>query len=387
MAGAWGHHNPVAIRFGRGCRSEIKALLKRRRCLIVTSARGRRQLESDPLLGGSVTGAGLLWMDSVQANPDQQALQERIDDLAGAEVESVIAFGGGSAIDSAKALALALGPDGRGRTLDALIGAASGLPLGASLPLHALPTTAGTGSEVTPYATVWDHAERRKRSLAGPAVYPRTAYVDPELTDGLPREVTRSTGLDAVNQAAESIWNRGMTPVSEALAQRALVAGVEALPRLMAKPGDRAARDAMAEASLLAGLAISQTRTALCHAISYPLTAHFGIPHGLACAFTMPAVLRHNLVADDGRFRRLAALLAPGGEGDTEGLLQRFDALNHQLDVSGQVRAAVGELEALLDLRDEMFTPGRADNGIAAVDHEAVQRILEQAWEAGRDVR
>lgn len=378
--GAWSHHNPVAIRFGRGCRSEVAALLEQQRCLIVTSARGRRQLENDPLLGGSMARAQPLWMDSVQANPDRKVLQECIDELAGAELESIIAFGGGSAIDSAKALALALGPKGCGKTLAELIGEASGLPSGASLPLHALPTTAGTGSEVTPYATIWDHAERRKLSLAAPAIYPRSAFVDPELTDGLPREVTLSTGLDAINQAGESIWNRGMTPVSEAWAHRALVAGFEALPRLMEDPGDRAARDAMAETSLLAGLAISQTRTSLCHAISYPLTAHFGIPHGLACAFTMPAVLRLNLAADDGRFRRLAALLAPGGESDTEGLLQRFDVLNQRLDVAGRVRAAIGEREALLELRDEMFTPGRADNGIAPVDHKIVQGMLEKSW-------
>ena len=379
---AWRHHNPVAIRFGRGCRSEVVEHFDQR-CLVVTSARGRRQLESDPLLADVVTRARPLWRDAVQANPDRRVLQQCIDELAGTEVARVVAFGGGSAIDSAKALALALSPAGRGRTLEALIGEASAIPLDARLPLHALPTTAGTGSEVTPYATIWDHAERRKLSLAGPAVYPCSAFIDPELTDSLPPEVTLATGLDAINQAGESIWNRGMTPVSEALAHRALVAGFEALPRLMEEPGDRAARDAMAETSLLAGLAISQTRTSLCHAISYPLTAHFGVPHGLACAFTMPAVLRHNLAVDDGRFRRLAALLAPGGADDTEGLLQRFNGLNHRLGVADRVRAAIGGREALFALRGEMFTPGRSDNGIAMLDGNVLQRILEKAWSNG----
>lgn len=381
ITGVWGHYNPVTIRFGRGCRSEVSALLAGQHCLIVTSPRGRRQLEGDTLLSKAITNTtSHVWMDTVEPNPDLSAVQDCIDRLAEAEVDCVLAFGGGSTIDSAKALALALAPAASSQTLSELIGTAASFPKGVSLPLYALPTTAGTGSEVTPYATIWNHAERRKLSLAASSIYPHTAYVDPELTDTLPLNSTIYTGLDAINQAAESIWNRGMTPLSEALAQRALVLGFDALPRLLENPSDPALRDAMAEASLLAGLAISQTRTSLCHAISYPLTAHFGIPHGLACAFTMSAVLRHNLSVDDGRFRRLAVVLDPDGASDTEGLLRRFDTLNQQLNVANEVRGVVISEDILFKLRDEMFTPGRADNTIAKVDHEAVQEILEQAW-------
>ena len=136
----------------------------------------------------------------------------------------------------------------------------------------------------------------------------------------------------------------------------------------------------MAEVSLLAGLAISQTRTALCHAISYPLTAHFGVPHGLACAFTMPAVLRHNLTADDGRFRRLAAVLCPEGAESNEELLDLFDMLNEKLQVAEQVREMVGSLNATIALRDEMFTPERADNALANVNCEVLASIVKQAW-------
>ena len=149
--------------------------------------------------------------------------------------------------------------------------------------------------------------------MAGPAVYPHTALVDSELSDNVPYEITLNTGLDAINQAAESIWNRNMTPMSEMLAHKALEKGMVALQGLQNDLKNPNLRDTMAEVSLIAGLAISQTRTSLCHAISYPLTAHFGIPHGLACAFTMPAVLRHNLTADDGRFQRLAKVLSPQG--------------------------------------------------------------------------
>jgi len=211
-------------------------------------------------------------------------------------------------------------------------------------------------------------------------VYPHSAFVDSELSATVPFHSTLNTGLDAINQAAESIWNRNMTPMSELFAHRALQQGIHALPPLLADLANPKLRDTMAEVSLLAGLAISQTRTSLCHAISYPLTAHFGVPHGLACAFTMPAVLRHNLGADDGRFRRLAGVLYPQAVESTAELLNLFDGLNQLLKVGEKVREMVGSVDALIALQEEMFTPGRADNALAKVNNGAVQFILEQAW-------
>lgn len=381
-AEAWTLHNPVRICFGRGIRKSLAAALADRRTLIVCSSRGRLQLESDPLLSGALRGAKrLVWMDAVETNPDLHRLQDLVLGWRGVQVDCVVAFGGGSAIDSAKAFALALSPIAQHHSLRDLLGAAPKFPVGASLPLYALPTTAGTGSEVTPYATVWDKIERKKISLAGPAVYPHSAFVDPELSDNVPYGTTLHTGLDAVNQAAESIWNRNMTPLSEMFAHRALQLGTTALPKLLNDLGNPSLRDTMSEVSLLAGLAISQTRTSLCHSISYPLTAHFGLPHGLACAFSMSAVLRYNLSADDGRFVRLAKVLSHDEEGKTEALFQLFCALSRQLNVGDQVRGAAGSLAAVLRLRDQMLTPGRAENNLAAVDDKAIESILTESWE------
>jgi phosphonate metabolism-associated iron-containing alcohol dehydrogenase len=381
---AWSHHNPVRIQFGRGCRASAAGALTDRRALIVCSPRGRQQLESDPLLCQVIQRTkSLVWIDSVEPNPSLNRLQELCNDLQSARLDCVIGFGGGSAIDSAKTLALALSPAGNHRSLRELLDSVGSLPLGVALPLHVLPTTAGTGSEVTPYATIWDHFERRKLSLAGLAVYPATAYIDPSLSDTVPYNSTLSTGLDAINQAAESIWNRNITPMSEMLAHRALELGIGTLPRLLNDLGNTNLRDNMAAVSLLAGLAISQTRTALCHAISYPLTAHFGVSHGLACAFTMPAVLRHNLGADDGRFRRLAVALEPAlGTIGIVGLVRLFERFNHELDVAHKIRIAVGDLGALLALTDEMFSPGRAENSLKEVTHDSVKDILKISWGA-----
>jgi hypothetical protein len=143
---------------------------------------------------------------------------------------------------------------------------------------------------------------------------------------------------------------------------------------------DRAAREALAEGSLLAGMAIAQTRTALCHAISYPLTAHFGVPHGLACAFSMAEVASYVLPHDDGRLDRLAQRLF-GPRARAWQLPHRFWGLVERSGAASAVRAQVPSLEAMLALVGEMQTPGRADNLLRPADAPAIAGMLRRAWE------
>lgn len=378
---SWQQYNPVQIHLGRGCRVLLAEKLSDHRALIVCSPRGRRHLESDASLSQALRKTkSLVWMDTVETNPDLHRLQDMTKHLLDVQVDCVVAFGGGSAIDSAKFFALALSPIARRYSIQELLDLASDFPVGTSLPLYALPTTAGTGSEVTPFATVWNHSARQKLSLAGPAVYPHTAFVDPEFCDTVPYDSTLNTGLDAINQAAESIWNRNMTPISEMLAHRALKLGMVALPKLLNDLENQNLRNIMAEVSLLAGLAISQTRTSLCHSISYPMTAHFGVPHGLACAFTMPSVLRHNLAYDDGRLKRLEAALDASGSPNIS-LLRRFEDFIRFVGVHEEVKLQVPSLEVLTGLVDEMYTPGRADNNLGSVSSAVIEKILTQSWD------
>lgn len=375
-AGAWQFHNPVRIHAGRGCRNELAESLRDGSLLVVTTARGGRQFADDPVLGTIPRHNRVTWVDTVTENPGLTFLDEIIDGLRGQAFDAVIAFGGGSAMDAGKAVNRALAAE-HGTGLRALIDDPS-LAAADRVPLCAIPTTAGTGSEVTPVATIWHHEQRKKLSLGG--AFAHAAFVDPALTDALPEGPTLSTGLDAINQAAESIWNRNATSVTLALATRALQLAFPALPALIDGTGGDRERDRMAEASLLSGLAISNTRVALCHSASYPITAHFGVPHGLACAFTMPAVLRHNLRADDGRFTDLARALT--GETDTTSLLRYFDTLHERLDVRRRVTASIPDLDALLALEDGMYTPGRPDNNLAPLEPGDVTQVLRSAYGA-----
>jgi phosphonate metabolism-associated iron-containing alcohol dehydrogenase len=222
----------------------------------------------------------------------------------------LVAVGGGSVIDTAKILAVATS-SGRFEDLHGALAAGEAPPIVRARRLIAVPTTAGTGSEVTPWATLWDGAAGRKLSLHTAHTWPEQALVDPELAMSLPLAVTRNGALDALSHALEAIWNRNANPVSDGLAVEAARGVIETLPALLASPEDADLRTAMSRAALTAGLAFSNTATALAHSISYDMTLRHGLPHGLACSFTLPMVWRMAAGADATRDAVLARVFGP----------------------------------------------------------------------------
>jgi phosphonate metabolism-associated iron-containing alcohol dehydrogenase len=376
----WTFHNPVQIHFGKGCVAKVIAALPYRRMLLVTSA-GMSRRGTARWLVESVAGAITEVFDGVLPNPEMAALDAFAVRYRQRGLEAIVALGGGSALDTAKVLSVLLGTPAD-FTLRTHFLEKRPIPEAPHVPVIAIPTTAGTGSEVTPFATVWDSAATKKYSLADIRMFPRFALVDPELTIDMPWEVRLATGLDALCQALESVWNRNATPLTTGFATRAAGLAWHALQEGEQFGQSAAQRSAMMEASLLAGLAISQTRTALCHSMSYPITARFGLPHGLACAFTMPAVLRYNLGVDDGRLAELARHLQYA---DAAALADAMAALLRNLQVPRLVSPAIGGLAQLQDLIPEMVTPGRADNNLRPVEPGAIGSILARAvadlWE------
>jgi alcohol dehydrogenase len=291
----WRFRNPVAVTFGSGCIAEAGNALAGRSYALVTY--GEPLFES--LTGRLIEIAGhpQTIINDIPSNPDFEALGRCCASLrqAGPEPEALLALGGGSVIDAAKVLATSGGDFETVRHhLETGQASLSSDPI----PIIALPTTAGTGSEVTCWATVWDKGGGRKHSLARPSLYPEQALVDPELTHDVPLELTISTALDALSHALEAIWNRQSNPVSTQLACRAAREILSALPSLARDLENRTLRERVSRAALMAGMAFSNTRTALAHSISYPVTLHHGVPHGLACSFTLPMVMR-GVVGED----------------------------------------------------------------------------------------
>ena len=324
----WTYFNPVDVHAGCGSLAALPRLLGARRAILITfpEATGLGLVERiRGLLGERLAAVET----GVLPNPDVAWLAPMYERLwrDHADVDCVIALGGGSVIDCAKVM-LTRPAHGRFDELMALLEGADVAPAAGRghRRLLAVPTTAGTGSEVTPWATVWDPARARKLSLQLPWTWPQAAIVDAELMLSLPHEATLASGLDALSHALESLWNAHRNPVSASLAVSAARSIVSTLPRLLAEPGRPELRERLATAALQAGLAFSNTRTALAHSLSYDITLRHGTPHGIACSFSLPRIMR--LAA--GRDPVLDALL-----------LSVFDA--------GDIDEAVASLSAFLE--------------------------------------
>jgi phosphonate metabolism-associated iron-containing alcohol dehydrogenase len=241
-------------------------------------------------------------IDRIEPNPDVANLTSMYEAFwrEHAGVEAVVAVGGGSAMDTAKALMVGTA-SGRFDELVALLAKGGAFEPHRVKALVAVPTTAGTGSEVTPWATIWDKAAGKKHSLHLPQTWPEAAIVDAELMLTLPASVTVQSGLDALSHALESIWNVNANPISDTYAVAAAREVMATLPALLRDLGNRELRGRMALAALKAGMAFSNTKTALAHSISYEMTLRFGLPHGIACSFTLPMVLDRAVGTDPGR--------------------------------------------------------------------------------------
>lgn len=292
---AWSHFNPVKIHAGSGSLSTLPTHVGNGALLLVTTQGFTRRGLTAKVL--ELIGPQRLTVyDQVTPNPELDDLEAITTQLRSKGITGIIALGGGSVLDAAKVLAVTL-PSDLDNPLTLTLREGQPQRWQKKLHLIAIPTTSGTGAEVTPFATVWDQTTHKKHSVTGDLIYPDIALLDPNLTLTLPYEVTLYTGLDAISHALESLWNKNRTPISEAWAFQALSLANEALPRVLEQPEDADAREKMQQASVLAGLAISQTRTAIAHSISYPLTSHFGVPHGLACSFTLDEICSDYLEA------------------------------------------------------------------------------------------
>lgn len=205
-------------------------------------------------------------------------------------VSAVVAVGGGSILDAAKAAAAIIPLEG---TVGDYFYQRKSIP-GKGLFFAALPTTAGTGTEATPNSVLHDPATAVKKSLRHAAMTPDLAIIDPELTYSCPLDLTAHSGLDALTQAIESYLSRSANTVSKALAARAAQLLFNALPRVCANLNNKAARRDMAEGSMITALAFAQSGLGAVHGVGHPLGSKLHVPHGLCCAVLLPKILRRN---------------------------------------------------------------------------------------------
>jgi alcohol dehydrogenase class IV len=283
------------IIFGDGALAEIGALARimGRRALVTT---GISAAQAQPLLdllsAGGVSATTLV----VAAEPDLPLIRRGVQQAQAEGCDLLIGFGGGSALDAGKAIAALL--TNGGDPLDYLEVIGKGQPLtNAPAPYIAIPTTAGTGAEVTRNAVLASPEHRVKASLRSPLMLPRLALVDPVLTYTMPPAVTASTGLDALTQVIEPFVSARANPMTDAFCREGMVRGARSLRRAWQRGDDAAAREDMALTSLLGGLALANAGLGAVHGIASVVGGMFAAPHGAVCARLLPAVMAMNVRA------------------------------------------------------------------------------------------
>lgn len=367
----WSYKNPVQIIFGKGAFASLSELIAGRSYALITYP-DKPFAEIAAELSAKA-GDALLTINDVVPNPDTRLLTEqsaRFKKLV-KKPEVIVALGGGSVIDSAKVFAAASGDFNK--VLNLLqTGHCDDAPK--TIPIIAVPTTAGTGSEVTCWATLWSSETQQKFSLALKELYPEIALIDPTLTLQKPGDLTLVTALDSLSHSLESIWNINANPVSARFAVAAAKSILRDLPTLLANLDDLELRTNIAEASLNAGLAFSNTKTAIAHNISYPLTLGWGIKHGIACSFTLPSVLQSVIGIGGFRENSLKQIfgddLAKGADDLTSflkgvGVGHRF--ADHQISPS-----------SFQDIINEAFKGDRGKNFVGLKD-----KLIEAARQRG----
>ncbi|CAH1693129.1 Phosphonoacetaldehyde reductase [Hyphomicrobiales bacterium] len=283
----WIYHNPVKLRFGEGIIDAIGTEVASRRYLLVTHPDAPIWPWRARVAARAGEPVGVI--DTITPNPSLTLMREICQQLERLDraIDVIVALGGGSVIDSAKFLAA-----GHMQFEPVRNYLETGTAIAVSpLPLIAIPTTAGTGSDLTPWATIWDPETDRKLSLNRPDLFAEATLVDPAITASLPWALTLASSLDALSHALESIWNVNANPVTRTFAVEAARTILTALPRLHRDLGDTQARTLLAYGATQAGLAFSNTKTALAHNISYPITLRHGVAHGIACSFCLPEVM------------------------------------------------------------------------------------------------
>ncbi len=305
-----------------------------RKILFVTDAVVTRLKLAQPMIAAlEAAGSAVVVFDAVLPDAPLPVLEAGIARFEAEGCDAIVAFGGGSVMDAAKVIGLAAANGRHPRTLVGYFRALRG-----PVPLYAVPTTAGTGSEVTVAAVISDPEAHRKLVVADTRIVPRMAALDPRLTAGLPRDITAATGMDALTHAVEAYIGLWGTPTTDRLALSATGMIFEHLPRACESGADLAAREKMALAATYAGLAFTRANVGYVHAIAHQLGGLYHTPHGLANAIVLPHVLRALLPEAAAKLADLAERAGVGTAADeplarAEAFIAAVEALNARVGI------------------------------------------------------
>jgi alcohol dehydrogenase class IV len=335
----------------------------------------------DPLVQAGIAAA--VFSDTV-SDPTDTVIEAGVAELRnGGKFDCLIGFGGGSPIDTAKAMAILAAGGGKMRDYKAPVTADKG-----ALPIIAIPTTAGTGSECTRFTVITDTERDEKMLIAGLGALPLAAIVDYELTYTVPPRTTADTGVDSFTHALEAYVSKRANPFSDALALSAMELIGKHIRTAYAEPRNAVAREGMMLGATQAGLAFSNSSVALVHGMSRPIGAHFHVPHGLSNAMLLPAITRYSVPGAEARYAEAARRVGFAAPGDADGvaaakLVTGLEALNKELSVPTPSEYGIKETDwngKMPLMAEQALASGSPGNNPRVPDAGEIMALYREVW-------
>jgi alcohol dehydrogenase class IV len=379
---------PSMMKIGGGAIGDASSILKRlnvKRPLIVTDAFIVRSGLAESLRE-QIEGAGIacgVFSETVP-DPTTDAVTAGVRAFTEGKHDALVSLGGGSPIDTAKAIGMLVANGGRARDYKV----PKEIPKKG--PLHlAIPTTAGTGSEVTRFTVITDSETDEKMLIAGAAVVPDAAIVDFELTMSMPARLTADTGTDSLTHAIEAHVSRRAHAFADAFAMTAMKTIWAELPAAFREPGNRQARERMMLAATQAGMAFSNASVALVHGMSRPIGAHFHVPHGLSNAMLLPAVTAFSVKAAEERYAECARTIGVADRLDSDAqagkkLVGALFERNRELEVPSPKKYGIDEeryFSLIPTMAKQALASGSPQNNPRVPTNQEIEEIYRQIWD------
>lgn len=374
------------IVFGKGAINKIREIASElgRKALIVC---GSGSVSLEPLTQLLEAG-GVAWeVFRVTHEPDIPTIEAGLVQVKSTECEFVIGFGGGSILDSAKAISALVTNSGSLMDYLEVIGKGRKISRRAA-PMIALPTTAGTGSEVTENAVIASPEHHVKVSMRSPLMIPSVAIVDPELAYSMPPAVTASTGMDALTQVIEAFVSNKANPITDAIAREGIQRGARSLLAAYRDGSNAAAREDMALTSLFGGLALANAGLGAVHGFAGPIGGMFNAPHGAICASLLPYVMKYNAQVIQGlpemtevsaRFRDVARWVTGDPKADMMDGVKWIEALAHDLEIPGLHEVGIEKSDFQQIIEKSKASSSMQKNPVR-LDEEILEAILNEAY-------
>ena len=374
---------PQHVIFGKGSLGKLpeaaKALGKNKALIISGPHLNRIGMVDKCRAALSAAGIGSAAFTETEGNPSTETVEKAVEAYKSSGADFIVAFGGGSPLDVAKAAGILAMYGGKITEYEG-----GGKVPGPVVPMIAIPTTAGTGSEVTSFSVITDHSRNYKLSVSSNYLLPAYAILDPELIASVPAGTAAACGVDAMVHALEAYLSLAASPFSDMFALKALQLIGKNLRAYAANRGNEAAAEAMMMGSLFAGIAFSHARLGDVHAMSHPVSAYFNVAHGVANAILLPVIVEYNELADQGKYYDIYRCVAkaPVSEAmfSSHMLTEELRALNMELGIPSCLKEAGVKAEYFDAMAEDAMKSGNISVNPRSTTKAAVLELYKKAF-------